>query len=400
MEEVVVTAPVQETTPQIGVIQSPFGNVWSETPIEQKVEVTPTPNTEQTTIPQPAVVQDEILDPKDWLKREFEIDDPEILKQQIKEYRELKNKPPTPQEIKFADDQSKQVYELLVDGKIDAVVDIYSLKKKVNKILSAEVNKDTAADFIKLNMGLKYGDLTADEIEYKFNKEYGLPKEPKQLDSETDEDFLTRKSDWQDTVNDVIQNRVIDAKLAKPEIEKAKSQINLPQLTAKPVEPSQESLAAAAEQARIQREGFINKLESDYVKFDGFTTTVKDESVDIPVSFKAPDDAKVAIKERFKAGFDLNEFIDKRWSDENGNQKIDQLISDIYVLENLDKIISGIANNAANQRLVEYRKVASNININKAGTPQQTFNPNQSGQQKVSPYSQGAWSETPPVNHN
>lgn len=384
---------------------SPFSSAaWSEDLPEVKpageaaVATTTTETvaaTTETTVTQPAASEDEILDPKVWLKREFDVDDVAILKAEREELKKLKETGATPSEIKFANEQSKLVHELIREGKTKEVRQYLETQERIESVVSAEVNKDNAADIIKLGMQLKYKDLTPDEINYKYEKQYGLPKEPKQAVDELDEDFEARKAEWQEKVSDIQVNKVIEAKLIKPEIQSAAAKLVLPELTQKqPEGPSQESLAAQTEAMKKVRENFLNKLESEYSKVEGFTTKVKDESVELPITFKIPDEEKVAIKERFKAGIDLNDFIDKRWSDEAGNPKIDQIISDIYSLENLDKVLSGVANNAANQRLAEHIKANKNVNIN-GKTPQQTFEQT-GGNQKISPFSKDAWSETPP----
>lgn len=402
-DEQVVTLEAPVNTPQA----DPFGASWTENPTEVKIETPAATTTEATTTTTTAStdattvetkVEDEILDPKDWLKRELDVDDISVLKAEREEYKKLKETPLTAAEIKFADEQSKHIHELIRDGKKKEVRQFLETQEKIDSLVSAEVNKETADDIIKLGMQLKYKDLSPKEIEYKFNKEYGLPKEPVQSDSELDEDFAARKSEWQEKVQDIVMTKIIEAKLAKPELEKAKVQLVLPEIN-KPEpqnqQPTQESLAAQEAAMKQVRENFLNKLESDISKVEGFTTKVKDESVEIPVAFKIPDEDKAAIKTRLQEGFDLNAYMDKRWFPE-GNPNIEQIVSDIFQLENRDKIHSGIANNAANQRLVEYIKAIKNPSINNDKTPQQTFDNSQSGK-TVSPFSQGAWSEKPPV---
>lgn len=407
-EEQVVTLEAPVTTPQA----NPFGDSWTETPTEIKLETpaaTP-PVTEPpaTTTPPAATIPpttdaDEIIDTKEWLKREFGVEDVAVLKAERDEYKRLKETPLTAAEIKFADDQSKQIHELIRDGKRKEVRQFLETQEKIESLVGAEVNKDTADDIIKLNMQLKFKDLSPKEIDYKFNKEYSIPKEPVQATDELDEDFAARKSDWQEKVQDIVMTKIIEAKLAKPELEKAKVQLVLPEINKQEPQtqqPSQESLAAQELAIKQVRDNFLNKLESDFSKVEGFTTKVKDESVEIPVSFKIPDEDKVAIKARLQEGFDVNAYIDKRWFPD-GNPNIEQIVSDIFELENRDKVHSGIANNAASQRLVEYIKASKNPSITNGVTSQQTFNPQQSGQQTISPFSQGAWSEKPPaVIHN
>lgn len=403
-EEQVVTLEAPTTTPQA----NPFGDSWTETPTDVKLEppvVTPpvaeppvtTPPDAAT--PPPTADTDEIIDQKEWLKREFGTEDITILKAEREEYKKLKETPLTASEIKFADDQSKHIHELIRDGKRKEVRQFLETQERIESLVGVDVSKETADDIIKLNMQLKFKDLSPKEIDYKFNKEYSLPKEPVQSDSELDEDFATRKSEWQERVQDIVMTKIIEAKLAKPELEKAKVQLVLPEIN-KPEpqtqQPTQESLAAQDAALKQVRDNFLNKLESDFSKIEGFTTKVKDESVEIPVSFKIPDEDKAAIKARLQEGFDVNAYIDKRWFPE-GNPNIEQIVSDIFELENRDKVHAGIANNAASQRLVEYIKAAKNPSITNGKTSQQTFDPAQSGQQTISPFSQGAWSEKPPV---
>lgn len=379
---------------------NPFaGNVWSENQPEPKKEdvvsadgvVTPPP------IQTDAVKTEEIKVPLEWLKKEFDVEDPQVLKTEREEYRKLKDTPPTKEEIKFLNEQSKHIHELLREGKVDDVIEVFSNQKKIEKAVTSEVNKDTAADIIKLSMQLRYKDLTPSEIEYKFNKEFSIPRMPVQSDGEDDEVFAERKETWQLQVNDIETNKIIEAKLAKPELEKLKSQIVLPEINkteVKSQEPSQESLDAI----KKVRENFLQSLESNYSKVEGFSTKVKDESVELPIVFKIPDEDKVAIKGRLSEGMDVNEYMDKRWFDEKGNPRIESIMKDIYQLENFEKILSGVANNAANDRLTHFKRSVKNIDLN-GNANQETFKPDENGK-KVSPFAKDAWSDKPTITQN
>lgn len=381
------------------VTANPFTS-WSDTPPEPVVtpepeQKTETPAaTEKQQIETPAAEtkeEEEILEPKEWLKREFGVDDPAEIRAQKEELEKLRGL--KPEELKFADEQSKTIHELLREGKRKEVKEFLDTQDKLETFLTAEVNNDTAANMIKLGMQLKYKDLTPAEIDYKFNKDFGIPREPVRKDDDLEGEYEARRADWEEQVRDIQQARIIEAKLVKPELEKAKANLVLPELT----KPAAAETVSQPDPAQLQaiRESFLSALESNYSKFEGFETKVKDELVEIPVAFKVPDEEKLAIKERLQEGMDVNEYIDKRWFDEKGTPKIEQIISDIYRLENLEKILSGVANNAANLRLTEFQKSAKNIDLN-GKTAQQTFQqPN--GQQGVNPFSQNAWSEKPPV---
>jgi hypothetical protein len=391
-ETVVQTEPVIESKDA----PSPFANqAWTETVPEVKlVESTAqvAETVEQPTVEvKPSINQDEeILDPKDWLKREFEVDDVAVIKAEREELKKLKAQAPA--EIKFENEQSKQIFELIKEGKSKEVKKFLETQERLEQFTTADVTKDVAADIIKMGLQLKHPDLLPSEIDYKFNKEYGIPKEPVQRMDELDEEFDDRKKDWQEKVADIEMARLIDAKMMKPELEKAKTQLILPELS-KP--SNQQANELDSEALQKIRENFLTKLESDYSKTEGFTTRVKDESVDIPVSFKIPDEDKIAIKQRLQEGLDINDYMDKRWFDEGGSPKVQQIISDLYQLENLDKVLSGVANNSASQRLKEHLKKSSNISLN-GGSSQQTFDQSKSGS-PVSPFAKDAWSEKPPV---
>lgn len=163
----------------------------------------------------------------DIFKEKFGYESPEAAIKEIEELRVLKANP-TPAEIKFENERSKQIFEALQAGKHSEVYAALKQQQELDAFTSAEINKDNAGDIIKMGMQLKYADLSPAEINYKYNKEYGIPKEPVIGDSELDEDFQERHSAWKEKVADIEMNRVIEAKLAKPELEAAKTKIVLP----------------------------------------------------------------------------------------------------------------------------------------------------------------------------
>mgnify|MGYP001415137649 FL=1 len=390
-EKTTTEQPVAEPT-----VVSPFGSAaWSDTPTDVlKTVVQETPPAEIKT--EVKKEEEEILEPKEWLKREFQVDDIEVLKAERAEFKKLKETPPTT-EYKFDNEESRNMAEAISKGDRKAILKILQTQDRLETLTTAEVNDDTAADIIKLGMQLKYKDLSPDEIEYKYNKEFGIPRKPTERDDLTEDENIARVAEWEEKVKDIKIGRNIEAKLAKPELEKLKSTITFPE-TSKPPSQANEPTKEQLDDLVKIRENFLQALESNYSKVEGFTTKVKDESVEIPISFKIPDEDKVAIKGRLDEGVDVSEFMGKRWFDDKGNAKVDQIITDIFQLENLDKILSGVANKSASQRLIEYRKQVNNININGNGY-QETFN-NQNSGNNVSPFSKDAWSDKPPLINN
>lgn len=343
----------------------------------------------------PAVTEDdeyETLDVSDYLKREFSVTDINDLKREREEYQALKQQASKPA-VEFANEQSKQIYELIREGKSAEVKKYLETQELLNEYSAVDVTKDNADSVLRVGMKIKYPNLSDTEIDFKLRQDYPSYRQPVQSDTETDEDFSERMAEFEQAKKDTEMRKVIEAKLLQPDLNKAKANIVLPEI-AKP-EPVQETVPQELlEQQQKRRNDFLNALESNYAKVEGFSTKVKDESVEIPVDFKIPDEAKVALKERLQTeGFDINQFIDSRWFDENGNARINQIFNDLYLLENTDKVLAGVANNAATKRLAEHIKQAQNINLNN-NAAQQTFT---QPAKTVSPFSKEAWSEKPPA---
>lgn len=378
---------------QINQTVDPFSqNAWKETVVEPIKAEEPVEVKSEPVHPQPTSIEnvEEIIDPKEWLKREFSVDDTEVLKQQLKDYEELKKKSSEPQEEKFENEHTRVIYDALRNGETDKVLDFLSTQSKLNKLLSVEITDDNAPDIIKAYLKITNSDLNDSEIDHKYKKMYQLPKEP-ELDVD-DPDSVAAHKEWQEQVEDIKISRRIDAKSYRPELAKSKAELKFPEIIK---EQKAEANQPDPETIKKLTENFINTLERDYSKVEGFTTQVKDESVEIPVAFKIPDEEKSEIKQILGGGFDIDSFITERWFNEKGEPNVERMITDFYLLNNTDKVLSGIANNAANLRLVQSRKQAVNSTI--GADQQNTFQPNAGGKTNVSPFSDKAWSDKPTV---
>lgn len=318
----------------------------------------------------PAIVkepEEEILDVNEWLKREFEVDDVNIIKQEREAYKKLKETPPA-EEIKFANDQSKQLHELYREGKWKEANKILEQQEKIETYISANVDATTAPEIIKLGMSLKYKDLTPKEIDYKYNKEFATPKEPVQAADELDTDFEMRKGEWQEKVNDIEMNKVIEAKLMRPELEKLKTQLILPEISKKDAQPSapqptQEDLEAD----RKMKETFLKNAENSVKKLMEISTSVKDKDVDLSVKYGISTDQQANISKKMatfaESGFNANALLAERWVNADMTLNTDQIAEDMFWLENRKDVLQKSNTEAANQRLEAYIKGKKNINL-------------------------------------
>ena len=152
-----------------------------------------------------------------------------------------------------------------------------------------------------------------------------------------------------------------------PEIEKLRSEITLPDIY-------NESGRQAESQAEFEvmqeaRSIYERTLDSDFQSFNGFNVSVKDEDVEIPISFNVSEEERLAMKNDLM-DFDSDSYLENRWFTKDGKPNIQQIMADKYLLENREKIFSKIANEAASQRVLAHIKRNGNININQTPTPQ------------------------------
>jgi hypothetical protein len=380
---------VQESVQENVQTFNPFSdNSWSEqrpdlSQSEQTTEQQPEQAT-TTSSPDTQEYEEEIVDADEWLKREFNWESADAAKAEIEELRKLRETASSQSEIEFANEQSAKFFKLLQEGKEDDLYSFLENKKKIDRLTSTDLNNTTAAEIIKLNMAQKYKDLTRDEIEYKFNKQFGIPNRPVQKDIETDEEYQDRLSNWESRARDVETELMIEAKLAKPELERFKSELVLPDIQFESQNqaqgPTQEELDAQV--AMI--DGFKKNVESALKSFDGFSVSVKDEEVEIPLSYSVSDEERNVVAsqlERFAdSNFDANAVLAERWLKEDGRGgyelNTNQIVRDLALLQSEGRINQKFVNDAAAKRLAEHIKKTSNVTVS-SRTPQQTFSPEQ-----------------------
>lgn len=379
MSEQVQEVEQQQEVQVPSVSQSLQQAVWDDKPFQS---VEPTAQVEkpvQEVAPAnvPPKEEEEILDPKDWLKRELEVDDIAIIKAEREEYKKLKEA--KPDELKFENEDSKKLHELFRQGKWKEANSIIQKQERIDELYSAEVNKDTAADIIKLNMELKYPTLTKQQIEFQYKQEYGIPKEPVMKDTEDETEFQERHQAWEETVANIQMKAEIAATMAKPELAAAKSKLVLPDIVSgnanQVTEPTQEELEAS----KNLKESFLKSVESSINTFNGFNVSVKDKDVDLSASYSLSPEEKAIVGDRLKAfaesGFDANIILADRWVNPDGKSlNVLQMAEDLSRVFAGDKPSQKLASDIANQRLELYLKEKKNINVNgiSNGT---TFNP-------------------------
>jgi hypothetical protein len=337
--------------------------------VQQQVEVAPTapnepaqaapPPQEETKVEEQAV-STQSFDSNQFVKERFGYDSVEQAEQ---EFKKLKEQP----SFEFKDDVSKSLFDAIKEGKADDVYEILNQQKRLEKLTSSELTPDLAAEIVKTNIKNKYKDLSADDVELLFYDQHFVPLKPEQGYDESDEDYAGKVKTWQSQVDYAERKLMIEAKVIRPELEKLKSEIKLPDIynEAGREAESQEEF----EMMQQARSIYEKTLDSDFQSFNGFNVSVKDEDVEIPISFNVGEDERLAMKNDLM-DFDSDSYLENRWFFKDGKPNIPQIMADKYLLENREKIFSKIANEAASQRLLAHLKKNGNININQSPTPQ------------------------------
>jgi len=316
------------------------------------------PQQEETKVEEQTPAQS--FDSNQFVKERFGYD---TVEQAEQEFKKLKEQP----SFEFKDDVSRTLFDAIKEGKADDVYEILNQQKRLEKLITSDLTPDLAAEIVKTNIKNKYKDLTSEDVDLLFYDQYFVPSKPEQAYDESDEDYAGKIKTWQSQVDYADRKLMIEAKVIRPELEKLKSEIKLPDIYN---EAGRE--AESQEEFEIMQQArsiYEKTLDSDFQSFSGFNVSVKDEDVEIPISFNVAEDERLAIKNDL-TDFDSDSYFENRWFSEDGKPKVQQIMADKYLLENREKIFSKIANEAASQRLLAHFKKNGNININQTPTPQ------------------------------
>jgi hypothetical protein len=317
------------------------------------------PQQEETKVEEQAV-STQSFDSNQFVKERFGYDS---VEQAEEEFKKLKEQP----SFEFKDDVSRTLFDAIKEGKADDVYEILNQQKRLEKLITSDLTPDLAAEIVKTNIKNKYKDLTSEDVDLLFYDQYFVPLKPEQGYNESDEDYAGKVKTWQSQVDYADRKLMIEAKVIRPELEKLKSEIKLPDIYN---EAGRE--AESQEEFEIMQQArsiYEKTLDSDFQSFNGFNVSVKDEDVEIPISFNVGEDERLAMKNDL-ADFDSDSYFEGRWFTKDGKPNVQQIMADKYLLENREKIFSKIANEAASQRLLAHLKKNGNININQSPTPQ------------------------------
>lgn len=285
-----------------------------------------------------------IVEPFSILKEKFQYQSHEDAIKEIEELRAFKANPTTP-EFVVPDNESGKILKALAAGKRDEVYKFLDHEMRLERLLNTDLTKDSAADVVKMGMQLKYKDLTPDEINYKFNKQFAIPPKPVQNLEEEESDYQQRVNAWQDLVTDKQMELMIEAKLAKPELQNAKINFDFPEIETPVDEGYIQYKKVVEDQAKLDQE-VKEAYKAMTPKNIETKLNFKDEANKINFEFQFEPDAEGFDKARAIVS-DADLFW-QSFANPDGTPNRQKLLKAIYFANNEEKVLLSAMNQAKN----------------------------------------------------
>lgn len=281
----------------------------------------------------------------DVFKEKFGYEKPEDILVEIEALRAAKAVPPPTPEIKFENEQSKKLFEAIKGGKQKEAYAILAEQEKLELLTSSPVTKENAADIIKAGMQNKYKTLSPELIEHRYNKTFGIPKEPIQSSIETDDEYEERVAEWKEKVKDIEKERIIEANIILPELEAQKAKLVLPEIEQTVDEQYVQWKKSLDEEAATEAE----TLQA-YKAFKSadltFALDFIDEKNNVKTSFSWVPDAE-SFQNAQEMVIDAEKYYAK-YKNSDGSPNRKQYLLDIYFAANKEKIIMEAMRQAKN----------------------------------------------------
>jgi hypothetical protein len=285
----------------------------------------------------------------DTLKEKFGYEKPEDVLREIEELRAFKSQPQTQAELKFENETSEKLFKALQAGKIEEVRKVLVEQDRLESLTTTEVNANTAAEIIKLGMQLRNPNLTQTEIDWKYSKDFGIPKEPVMGSIESDEEFAERKANWEQAVKDTEMNKVFTAKELLPTLVAQKQKLELPK-----VEQAIDENYASYQQMIADADKINAETIQAYKAFTPKSVETKlsfnDEANKVKFDFQFEPDSE-SFNEAVEMASDVSKFFNK-FRNQDGSPDRQGFLKAIYFGLNHEKAISEALKQAKNATIV------------------------------------------------
>ncbi len=327
-----------------------------ETPAKQESKPLDQPTVETKPADKPADTPLTPIDDKLILKENLGFEKWEDAKAAVAELNQLREAAKTPQEIKFANDQSKAAYEALVAGDMDKVYDILDTQKRISAIDNMK-----PAEVIKLHIKEQNKHYREADIEDVFEEKYTYPEKPTQKEDEEPEDFKVREDKWKAAKEKIDRRIERDSVTAKTELSKLKSELKFPEIqksqTAKDegYERYQQEQLAIAEVQKAEKEAYSKLSPKDISMVFKFSDEANKLAFDV-----AYEPEKENFDKAIEQSADITKFFENFYNQDGSPDRIKQAKA-IYAAQNIEKIVSEAMVAATNQTIKWFLSNQKNI---------------------------------------
>lgn len=307
--------------------------------------------TEEAAIPAAQAQQAAPVDYFNTIKEKFGFQTHEDAIAEIEQLRAFKAAPPV-KDLEFENEESKRFFEAAVKGDRKIVYETLHKEHQLDRFLTGEVTAESAADIVKMGMQLKYKDLSAAEIDYRFKKTFAVPPKPVQSDIEEEGEFNSRLTAWQEIANDKAMELLIEAKLAKPELELAKSNLIFPEIVQNEDSGYVQYKKALEQQTQLQAEQEKTNaaIVATYKAFTPKSIETKlnfiDEANNINFDFQFEPDPE-SFSRTMPMVLDTEAFFNS-FTDKDGNPDRKAFLEAVYYAKNKNQVILAAINQGKN----------------------------------------------------
>lgn len=317
-----------------------FARTLSEQQLKEIEEAQPSQPIQEEIFEEQPLQEEEVLDEEDFIKQRTDgrFSSWDELQTALEEQQT--------QQIKFENEASEILYNLIAEGKINEVADIL-----YNKKIADEIKTKPDEEVLKSYIKFQNPEFDNDDIEAEYQEKYSIDE------FAFDESKLKRE---QKKLNQKVKNDVSEARQF---FESMSEEIKFPQYTQQQqVEPQEDT------EAQEERQKFLDSLNGVESRIGSIPFNWKDDKASLSINGKFEIPAQEASKYR-EAAESLQDYYGERYY-QDGKYNSEKLLKDLYIADNFDKIVQSVISQTANQTRIEMLKQRKNIttDIEQQGT--------------------------------
>ena len=319
-----------ETTEELDPLQE-FARSLSAEQLQEIEEAQPT-SSQEFEEEQPDPNAEEVLDEDDFIKQRTD--------GQFSSWEELQEAlaAQATQQVKFENETSEALYNLIAEGRINEVADIL-----YNKKVADEIKDKPDEDVLKSYIKFQNPEFDNDDVQAEYEEKYSIDE------FAFDDSKLKRE---QKKLSQKIKNDVSEA---REFFDKMSEEIKFPQYT----RTEQEFEPQVDIEAQEERQKFLESLDGVESRVGALPFNWKDDKASLTINGKFEIPAQ-EISDYRKAAESLQDYYAERYY-QDGKYQSEKLLKDLYIADNFEKIIQSVISQTANQTRIEMLKQRKNI---------------------------------------